>query len=100
MKFTKVVKAEFTDTDLDRIEQIVNDIVTKSYLPIDVDRRSDYVQVLMDTQDLNYIEYRKYVDEFKDIVVEIKIKLLQEFRSKVQFNPIWGDSVGLSIRSN
>ena len=96
MKFIKLVKADFNKKELDKIEKIVKDIVSKSNLPINIDKRTDNVNVTMKFEDLRD-NYDEIINEFDDLMVEIKIKLLQEFRSKVEFNPISGDSTGMSI---
>ena len=94
MKFK--LKADFNKKELDRIEQIVKDIISKSNLPININKRTDNVAVTIELEDLRD-NYDEAINEFDDLIVEIKIKLLQEFRSKVKFGPISGDSTGISI---
>lgn len=104
MKFVKVIKSikknksELTDIDLDTIQEIVDNIIAESDLSIETDRRDDSLDILMSLDGLGD-NYESVYNEFEDLLVEIKIQVLQKFRSKVQFNPIWGDSTGMSISS-
>ena len=94
MKFTKLVKAN--NAELDKVENIINNIISTSDLPINVDKRSDNIQVLINYDDIHG-NYNKTMDKFDDLLVEIKIKLLQEFRRRAKFGSIYGDQIGMSI---
>lgn len=94
MKFKKLIKAN--NIELDKVENIINNIISTSDLPINVDKRSDNIQVLINYDDIHG-NYNKTMDKFDDLLVEIKIKLLQEFRRRVKFGSIYGDQIGMSI---
>ena len=98
IKSTKKIKSELTDIDLDTIQEIVNNIIAESDLSIETDRHDDSFEILMSLDGLGD-NYESVYNKFEDLLVEIKIQVLQKFRSKVQFNPIWGDSIGMSISS-